>query len=125
MASAKGVLVFPETALPDGFTWEDIRRVWRDCNGILPYNPNYGASKPEQISVNNTNIGAYEMVKLQMQLLEEISGVTGALQGKSTVTGNSATLYQNETTNAVIALSDIFGSFSNWRSNRDEKIASL
>ena len=125
MASAKGVLVFPETALPDGFTWEDIRRVWRNCNGILPYNPNYGNSKPEQISVNNTNIGAYEMVKLQMQLLEEISGVTGALQGKNTVTGNSATLYQNETANAVIALSDIFGTFSNWRQNRDTKIAAL
>ena len=125
MASAKGVLVFPETALPDGFTWEDIRRVWRDCNGILPYNPNYGGSKPEQISVNNTNIGAYEMVKLQMQLLEEISGVTGALQGKSTVKGNSATLYQNETANAVIALSDIFGTFTNFRQNRDSKIANL
>ena len=125
MASAKGVLVFPETALPDGFTWEDIRRVWRDCNGILPYNPNYGTNKPEQISVNNTNIGAYEMVKLQMQLLEEISGVNGALQGKSTVKGNSATLYQNETSNAVIALSDIFGTFSNFRENRDNIIATL
>ncbi len=125
MASAKGVLLFPETALPDGFTWEDIRRVWRDCNGILPYNPDYGNNKPEQISVNNTNIGAYEMVKLQMQLLEEISGVTGALQGKNTVKGNSATLYQNETANAVIALSDIFGTFTNFRQNRDSKIANL
>ncbi len=125
MASAKGVLLFPETALPDGFTWNDIKRVWRDCNGILPYNPDYNSNKPEQISVNNTNIGAYEMVKLQMQLLEEISGVTGALQGKSTATGNSATLYQNETSNAVIALSDIFGTFSNFRKNRDSKIANL
>ena len=125
MASAKGVLVFPETALPDGFTWEDIRNVWKKCNGILPYNPAFGNNKPEQISVNNTNIGAYEMVKLQMQLLEEISGVTGALQGKATVAGNSATLYQNETTNAVIALSDIFGTFSNWRQNRDNKIAAM
>lgn len=125
MASAKGVLVFPETALPDGFTWEDIREVWSKCNGILPYNPNYGNAKPEQISVNNTNIGAYEMVKLQMQLLEEISGVTGALQGRSTVSGNSATLYQNETANAVIALSDIFGTFTNFRLNRDNKIARL
>lgn len=125
MASAKGVLVFPETALPDGFTWEDIRAVWSKCNGILPYNPNYGNAKPEQISVNNTNIGAYEMVKLQMQLLEEISGVTGALQGRSTVTGNSATLYQNETANAIIALSDIFGTFTNFRQNRDTKIQQL
>ena len=125
MASAKGVLVFPETALPDGFTWEDIKQVWRDCNGILPYNPSLGTNKPEQISVNNTNIGAYEMVKLQMQLLEEISGVTGALQGKSTVNGNSASLYLNETTNAVIALSDIFGTFTNFRNNRDRKIANL
>lgn len=125
MSSAKGVLIFPETALPDGFTWEDIRKVWSECTGILPYNPNYANSKPEQISANNTNIGAYDMVKLQMQLLEEVSGVTGALQGRSTVTGNSATLYQNETANALIALSDIFGSFSNFRHNRDAKIINL
>ena len=125
MASAKGVLLFPETALPDGFTWQDIRDVWRNCNGILPYNPTYGNNKPEQISSNNTNIGAFEMVKLQMQLLEEISGVSGALKGQSSTGNTGASLYQSETANAVIALSDIFGTFTNFRLNRDNKIAQL
>ena len=65
------------------------------------------------------------MMKIKKKLQDESSGVTGALQGKNTVKGNSATLYQNETANAVIALSDIFGTFTNFRQNRDSKIASL
>ena len=36
-SSAKGVLLFPETALPDGWTWEDARRCWSSSNGLLPY----------------------------------------------------------------------------------------
>ena len=41
-SSAKGVLLFPETALPDGWTWEDAKRCWSSANGLLPYNPRYG-----------------------------------------------------------------------------------
>ena len=57
-ASAKGVLLFPETALPDGWTWEDARRCWSSANGLLPYNPRFNEAKPEQVSANGTNIGA-------------------------------------------------------------------
>lgn len=119
MASAKGVLLFPQNALPDNFTWEDLRTVWSRCNGILPYAPTFNGEKPEQISVNNTNIGAYEMVQLQMKLLEEISGVSGALRGKSDSRGNSASLYRSETENAVIALTDVFDTFNAFRRMRD------
>jgi hypothetical protein len=125
MASAKGVLLFPDTALPDGFTWDDVRRVWSNCNGILPYSPFQGGEKPEQISVNATNIGAYNMIALQMKLLEEISGVQGALQGKNVDAGNSATLYENEARNASVALTDVFDTFNTFRRQRDSKVLSL
>ena len=36
-ASAKGVLLFPDAALPEGFTWQDIKRIWKSTDGILPY----------------------------------------------------------------------------------------
>ena len=122
--SAKGVLLFPETALPDGWTWEDVRLCWSSTNGLLPYNPRYGEARPEQISANNSNLGAYQMIELQMRLFEEISGVSGALQGK-TPTVNSANAYQLQSENATIALSDVFETFNAFRRQRDRKISSL
>jgi hypothetical protein len=120
-SSAKGVLLFPETALPDGWTWEDARRCWSSANGLLPYNPNYSEAKPEQISANNTGLGAYQMIELQMKLFEEISGVSGALQGKNP-TVNSANVYQLQSENANIALSDVYDTFQAFRRQRDRKI---
>ncbi|MBR4830011.1 MAG: hypothetical protein IKZ92_09475 [Muribaculaceae bacterium] len=123
-SSAKGVLLFPETALPDGWTWEDAKRCWSSANGLLPYNPRYGEAKPEQISANNSNFGAYQMIELQMKLFEEISGVSGALQGRNP-TVDSANAYQLQSENANIALSDVFDTFEAFRRQRDRKIAAI
>ena len=123
-SSAKGVLLFPETALPDGWTWEDARRCWSSANGLLPYNPLYNETKPEQICANNSGIGAYQMIELQMKLFEEISGVNGALQGKDP-TVNSGGAYQLQSENANIALSDVFDTFQAFRRQRDRKIGFL
>ena len=123
-SSAKGVLLFPETALPDGWTWEDVRRCWSNSNGLLPYNPRLGDARPEQIIANNSNLGAYQMIDLQMKLFEEISGVSGALQGKDP-TVNSASVYQLQSQNANIALSDVFDTFEAFRRQRDKKIERL
>ncbi len=121
--SAKGVLLFPETALPDGWTWEDARRCWSSANGLLPYNPRLGEAKPEQIRANGANMGASQMIELQMKLFEEISGVSGALQGKNP-TVNSANIYQMQSENANIALSDVYDTFQAFRRQRDRKIES-
>ena len=121
-ASAKGVLMYPETALPDGFSWEDIRQVWRRCNGILPYSPTMGGDRPQQISSNNTDIGAYDMIELQLKLLEDISGVGGALQGRNINTAGSVSLYRSEVMNASIALTDVFDTFNAWRHERDARL---
>ena len=123
-SSAKGVLLFPETALPDGWTWEDARRCWSNANGLLPYNPQYSDAKPEQINANSGNNSAFQMIELQMKLFEEISGVSSALKGKSP-TVNSANAYQLQSENANIALSDVFDTFEAFRRQRDRKIKSL
>ena len=123
-SSAKGVLLFPETALPEGWTWEQARQCWSKANGLLPYNPRYSEAKPEQVSSNATNIGAYQMIELQMKLFEEISGVSGALQGKAP-TVNSAGVYQLQSENANIALSDVFDTFEAFRRQRDRKMGAL
>ena len=123
-SSAKGVLLFPETALPDGWTWEDARRCWSNANGLLPYNPRYSDAKPEQVCGSGTNTGAYQMIELQMKLFEEISGVSGALQGKNP-TVNSGGAYQLQSENSNIALSDVYDTFEAFRHQRDRKIANM
>ena len=125
MNSAKGVLLYPETALPEGFTWNDVRRVWSAPGGILPYSPALSDARPEQIQSNATDFGAYDMINLQMKMLEEVSGVHGALQGKNVATGGSATLYQMQSDNADLALTDIYDTFDAFRRQRDTFAATL
>lgn len=125
LSSAKGVLVFPESALPDNFSWSDMRKIWSNCNGLLPYNDSATSAMPQQISTNNTNIGAFEMVQLQMRLLEEISGVTGALQGRAATNKNSVRLYEAESQNSANALADIFETFNSFRKARNRKIEGM
>lgn len=117
--SAKGVLLFPETSLPDGFTWADVRRAWSNAGGILPYDPRESDARPEQIVTNTSGAGAYEMIDLQMRLLEQVSGVSGAMQGHSGESGNSASLYETQSQNAVIALTDLFDTFTAFRDARN------
>ena len=124
-ASAKGVLLFPETALPDGFTWRDVRRAWSNAGGILPYDPRESDARPEQIVANTGDAGAYEMIELQMRLLEQVSGVSGAMQGHSGLGGNSASLYELQSQNAVIALTDLFDTFTAFRTRRNQLLMAV
>ncbi len=125
-ASAKGVLLFPDAALPEGFTWNDLKRIWRSTDGILPYSEGSCNNLPQQIAANNTNIGAYELLSLQMKLVEEISGMGSVLQGNNT-TGSrqGAQLYERQVENATISLADIFETFNTFRRQRDAKIATV
>lgn len=121
-ASAKGVLLFPEDQIPDGMTIQDIADEWTRYNGVIMFKPKAGAPLPQQISVNATNVGAYDMLNLQLRLLQEISGVHGALQGKQASSGTAATLYAQEAQNSAANLVDLLSSFKTFRENRDTKL---
>lgn len=62
------------------------------------------------------------MIELQMKLFEEISGVSSALQGKDPRV-ESANVYQLQSDNANIALSDVYDTFEAFRRQRDKKMA--
>lgn len=112
--SAKGVLLFPAEAIPEGWDLRDIGEVWAKPNGIIPFkakNLQQGMT-PHQVSANLTNIGTNEMLATQMRLLEEESGVNGALQGKPGFSGMSASLYAQQTQNATTTLLDLLDGFA-------------
>ena len=81
-ASAKGVLMMPEDCLPDGVSIDDIAESWTEFNGVIVYKPSKSGKVPEQVANNSTNIGIAELLNMQLKFFEDISGVTGALQGK-------------------------------------------
>lgn len=113
-ASAKGVLLFPEEALPDNMSLEDVADEWSRFNGVIAIKTKNGAAMPHQISNNSTNIGIGELLHLQLKLFEDISGIHGALQGKPGTSNMSASLYAQQAQNSSTSLLDILDTFSSF-----------
>lgn len=120
-ASAKGVLMIPEESVPEGMSIEDITDQWVKYNGVITFKAKPGIPIPQQISTNATNVGAHEILSLQMNLMEEITGVHGAMQGKDAKSGTAASLYRQQAENASINLIDLFSTFKSFREERDTK----
>lgn len=111
-ASAKGVLLFPEECLPKGMSIDEVADEWSRFNGVILIKTKAGATLPQQIANNSTNIGINELLQLQLKFFEDISGVHGALQGRAGAAGMSGTLYAQQAQNATTSLLDLLDSFS-------------
>ena len=111
-ARAKGVLMIPEDCLPDGVSIDDIAESWTEFNGVIVYKPSKSGKIPQQVANNSTNIGIAELLNMQLKFFEDISGVTGALQGKPGYSGESASHYNQQTENATKSLLDLLECFS-------------
>lgn len=124
-ASAKGVLLLPEDAIPDGMRLEDIEAEWVKYNGVILFKSKPGQQMPTQVSTNATNVGAYELLNLQMKLLQDISGVQNAMQGKTPRSGTSGIQYQQESLNAQNNLINLLNAYREFREGRDKKIVKV
>lgn len=113
--SAKGVTLVPEDCIPDDMSPEEFAEKWTSVDGLIIYKPKTGSNhKPEIFHNNSTNIGINEMLQLQLGLIDRISNVTGALQGKTPTSGTSAARYSMETQNATTSLAAILKMFTSF-----------
>lgn len=110
-ASAKGVLLVPEESIGN-MSLEEIADEWTRFNGVIAIKTKNGVPMPQQISNNSTNIGIGELLNIQLRFFEDISGVSGALQGKPGYSGMSASLYAQQAQNSSTSLLDLLESFS-------------
>lgn len=124
-ASAKGVLLVPEGAVPEGWDIDDFASEWTKSNGVIKYKPLPGGQKPEQIQANSLNVGAIELLQIQFNLLREISGITDAIQGQRPAAGTPSSLYAQQTNNAALNNRDYFDFFNSRLVERDFKIVKL
>ena len=117
--SAKGVLLFPTEQLPDGFTWQDMRRIWANPGGIIPYKRTSRSLSPQQVNSTGWNQGAGEMLKLQLDLFAEVSGLAPSFRGREAAfAGSEAAKVDSQ--NASIALMDIMGAFHAFVAQRNQ-----
>ena len=103
---AKGITLVPEDVL-GGMSKEDFAEQWSSVDGIVFYKPKPGVPTPQQFYSSATSLGTVEMVKLMMDMMENIAQTNNALQGKQPYAGTSAALYSQQTANATASLSSL------------------
>ena len=115
-SAAKGVTIVPISCIPEGMSPRDFAEEFTAYDGLVFYqpsrqNPNL---RPEVITSNAVQIGTPELLNIQMQLIRDISNVSGALQGKTPSAGTSAARYSQETQNATTSLYGLLFDFTNF-----------
>jgi hypothetical protein len=125
-SSAKGVLMVPEDIIPKGMTKEDFADAWVRHDGVIFYIPAKTHNNiPQQISANSTNIGIHEVIQMQLQWAQDISGVHSAIQGKDPKSGTPASLYAQEAANATLNNLDFLTAYFGFLQKRDFKVVKL
>lgn len=123
--SAKGVLLMPMDAIMPESDIRDVSRVWSRPGGVIPVNP-AARMMPQEVSVSSgASRDASQLLDAEMKLFQQISGVSGALQGQLQASNVSASLYESQINNSAIALLDIYESFNSFRCVRDSIAAEM
>lgn len=123
--SAKGVLMIPESSIPDGLSVQDFADEYVKVDGVIVYKPSMTGEKPYQVSRNSTDVGAWKMLDLQMQLMQNISGISGAQQGMRPSASTPSSLYAQQTVNSLINHKSLFNTITNGENERNEKIVKV
>lgn len=109
--AAKGALLFPVDALPEGCEFADIARQWSATDGVVLYKSYPGDQPPQQITTQVGDIGARDLLKVEMELFKEISGVGDTLAGRSVPANVGAERYNLEIQNAAVSVLDLLETF--------------
>ena len=123
-SSSKGLLIVDENAFKP-MTKEEIVDEYVRYNGVLFATLKPGQNINNVIAQFNGNAaiaGDYELLQLQLKLINEISGVNSAMQGKPAGSGTAASLYAQQVENSSLNLKGLFESFNSFRRRRDVKV---
>lgn len=125
--SSKGLLVVDESAF-DSMSREEIVDEYVRYNGVLFVKPKQGVNVRDVIHQFNgaaSTAGDYELLNLQLKLINEISGVNSAMQGHAATSGTPASLYAQQVQNSSLNLKSLFGRMASFRRNRDMKLMQM
>lgn len=122
--SSKGVLVVDDDAF-ESMSREEVIDEYVRYNGVLFVKLKPGQSIDGVVRQYNSGAavaGDFELLNLQLRLINEISGVNSAMQGQSPRAGTPASLYAQQVQNSSLNLKGLFDSYRNFRRRRDIKL---
>lgn len=121
--AAKGALLFPKGSRVEGQKWEDICRMWSQPGAVIPYTPLPGGGEPHTVVTPVADLGAQQLLQTQIQLFEDVSGVSSALLGHPTSGNVGAERYENQVRQASASIADLMETYSDFLSDRDALLA--
>lgn len=122
--AAKGMTFLPLSMKPDGMTVEEYANQKSKYDAVFVYDdtkPNRSGARPEFFSHSAFNIGQTDMLQLQLNMIHEVSGVSGALQGKTPTSGTSAARYMMESQNATTTIYPLIKKFNGFEERLAQK----
>ena len=122
--SSKGVLVVDDDAF-ESMSREDVIDEYVRYNGVLFVKLKPGQSIDGVVRQYNSGAsvaGDFELLNLQLRLINDISGVNSAMQGQTPKAGTPASLYAQQIQNSSLNLKGLFDSFRTFRRRRDTKV---
>ena len=121
-SSAKGVWFIPTQVL-DGMTPDEFAEQATEYDGMIFYTPKATLpnSRPDIITSNAVNLGTNDLLQMELNLMREVSNVSGALQGKTPTAGTSASRYAQESQNASTSLYSILKDMESFTENIAQK----
>ncbi|MBQ2778160.1 MAG: hypothetical protein IJF46_00075 [Bacteroidaceae bacterium] len=125
--SSKGVLVVDDEAV-ESMSREEVIDEYVRYNGVLFVKLKPGQSIDGVVRQYNSGAavaGDFELLNLQLRLINEISGVNSAMQGQAPKAGTPASLYAQQVQNSSLNLKGLFDGFRSFRRRRDTKLIKM
>lgn len=121
--SAKGMTFLPLSLKPDGMSREEYAQQKTKFDSVFVYDDTKSrtGAKPEFFSHSAANLGQAEMLQIQLNMIHEVSGVSGALQGKAPTSGTSAKRYAMESQNATTTIYPLIKKFNGFEERLAQK----
>lgn len=121
--SAKGMTFLPLSLKPDGMSREEYAQQKTKFDAVFVYDDTKSrtGAKPEFYSHSAANLGQAEMLQIQLNMIHEVSGVSGALQGKTPTSGTSAARYAMESQNATTTIYPLIKKFNGFEERLAQK----
>lgn len=119
--AAKGMTFLPLSLKPEGMSVEEYASQKSRFDAVFVYDDTKSrtGAKPEFYTHSAFNTGANEMLQIQLNMIHEVSGVSGALQGKTPASGTAASRYAMEAQNATTTIYPLIKKFNGF----EERVA--
>ena len=117
-SAVKGLKFLPLSLKPDDMTIEEYANQSSEYDAVYVYDDRKAkrtGARPEFFTHSAFNIGTNEMLQTQLNMIHEVSGVSGALQGKTPTSGTSYARYSLEAENATTTIYPLIKRYNSFK----------